>query len=603
MPRAVDRLPLPVTHDPNQSLEFHVRMGLAKGTELWQLILDAIREHAEDLVRKLLQGLMQLPATVDQALEELYALLPDWLTELPGKVVEFINTHAGINLASWDALLDSLEDGKGIDLALIPQFVRALEGIPWESGDPGAILRAIANAAGQFLRNLLPSWLPQVSLFSIGTTQPNLLLEGSFQTAATLDGGGFHWNGDDGRTEDGCAALICDGEDHVLVSNLIPVSEGQEVLCGGFVTHAGVSGADCIKIELNTYLGESPVSTVLVESLTPAGDSTDWSTELSGGFTVPAGVDMVALQLHVTSAATAGVVQFDDCWVKKQQLLQIPFVSGLVSQLASLLSNIQGIIDRVVNAFENLGEFIDTNFSIDKVLDTVFGLLDGILTNSSITAAQGARIRALESAANTITLDFNGGSSSNPGAGFTVSSSGGGSGAMGLNGKGALVWKPAGAGNRTQIARYTPSALATNNCVLNWVLSSSPQSYIFDDAYTYVCARMNGVTDYLRVRSGYDQVRVQAVVGGAVSNVGGVWSGNPKAGDEFEWHIGEPGDTANRHHVLKRNGVTILDFSETTSVFGPTRLHVGCGMETGNRLVITQNIPAGLSVLTAAEVL
>ena len=564
-----------------------------------QQLLEIGKEFLEQFLRRVVLAVV---GTFVPGAGPAFEQLKSWSDGLRDELLAQINALSGLNFSSIDDFLASLEDGKGIDLVVLPKLIAALQGIDLD-GDPGAILRAIANAASTFLRNLLPSWIPQVSLFSIGTTQPNLLLEGSFQTSATLDGGGFYWDGNDGRTEDGCAAVLGDGEDHVLVSNLIPVSEGQEILCGGFVSHAGVTGANAIQIELNTYLGETPVSTIQIGSLTPTGDSTDWSVELSGSYVVPAGVDMAALQIHVTSAATAGVVKFDDCWVKKQQLLQIPFISGLVSQLASLLSNIQGVIDRIVNAFENLGEFIDTNFSIEKVLDTVFGLLDGILSNSALTAAQGARIRALESAANTITLDFNGGSASTPGAGFTVTSSGGGSGAMGLNGKGALVWKPSGAGNRTQIARYTTSALTTNNCILNWVLASSPQSYIFDDAYTYVCARMNGTTDYVRVRSGYDSVRIQAVVSNSVSNVGGSWSGNPKAGDEFEWHIGDVGGGNNRHHVLKRNGVVLLDFTETTSQFGGAYLHVGCGMETGNRLVLTQNIPAGLSVLTAAEVM
>lgn len=630
MPRAVDRLPLPVSHDPTRSMEFHVRWGLGKGVELWQEILSAIREFAEGLTKEVIQRLVGFIVDPEQSLEDLFEELTAWAANVPGlaqivealtgaagtledlqdwaeglrdRIVDEIRTEAGIDLASWDAFLASLDDDKGIDLPAIPKIVAALDGIPWESGDPGAILRAILEAGLTFVRSLRPEWLPQISLFSIGDSQPNLLSEPDFSEAVTVDGGGFYWDGVDGRTAPGCAAVLGDGEGHVLVSNMIAVSKDQELSCGGFVSHAGVSGSGVIRIELATFLNGLPVSTQLIGSLSPGPDSTDWTTQIADTVTIPDGVDEVALQLHVTSGATAGVVKFDDCWVKKQQKLKIPFVDGLQTALGNLLDNIQGIIDRIINAFQNFGEFIDNNLPIGGVLDTIFGLLDGILGNSSRTAAHDARIRALESAANTITLDFNGSSSSDPGPGFTVTSSGGGSGSMGLNGKGALVWKPSGAGNRTQIARYTTSALSTNNCVLHWVLASSPQSYIFDDGYTYVCARMNGVTSYVRVRSGYDSVRLQAVVSGSVTNIGGSWSGSPKAGDEFEWHIGDPGGANSRHHVLKRNGVTILDFTETTSVVGASNLHIGCGMETGNRLVITQNIPAGLSVLTAAEVL
>jgi len=566
----------------------------------WQrpFTVQQLLEIGEQFIEQFLAWVVRAVAGVFIPGEASFDQLRDWALNIPilGDIIEAITGLVGGGIEELTQFFTNVRN-----------FFQGLDFNSPSFNIIDAAREFVGNVVRPFLALLFswvrPEWLPQVSLFSIGDSQPNLLAEPDFAEDVTVDGGGYYWDGTDGRTAPGCAAVACDGEDHVLLSNLIPVSKDQTLNVGAYVYHAGVTGSDVISVELATFLDESPVSTSVIGAITPSGDSTDWSTSISGSFTVPDGVNMVTLQLHVTSGATSGVVKFDDCWVKKEQKLKIGFVDALQSALDNLLSNIQGIIDRIVNAFENLGEFIDTNFSINKVLDTVFGLLDGILTNSSLTAAQGARIRALESAANTITLDFNGASSSTPGPGFVVTSTGGGSGAMGLNGKGALVWKPSGAGNRTQIARYTTSSLSTDSCVLNWVLASTPQSYLFDDAYTYICARMNGVTDYVRVRSGYNGVRIQAVVSGSVTNIGDGWMGSPKAGDEFEWHIGESGGTNLRHHVLKRNGVTILDFSETTSLNGSSYRHVGCGMETGNRLVITQNIPAGLSVLVAAEVL
>jgi len=447
-----------------------------------------------------------------------------------------------------------------------------------------------------------PQWLPQVSLYSIGDNQPNLLAEPDFDAPETVDGGGFYWDGEDGKDGVGCAAIACDGEDHVLVSNFIPVSEGQKILLGAYVSHAGVEGEDVARVEVNTYLEDgSPVSTQLVAKLDASGNSTDWSKKLEGEFTVPAGVYMIAQQLHVTSSATSGVIKFDKCWVRKAQQIQKTWIEGLVSQLDSFWQSIQQIPDNIYNAFHNLGEWLEENTPIGWIKDVILGLLNIGTGAQSGLAMLEARVRALESAANTITLTFNGPSSNSPGPNFDVTSFGGGAGNMGQNGNGALVWKPSGAGNRTQLARYTGGSLTTDNCILEWVLASTPQSYLFDDAFTYILARMNGFTDYVRVRSGWDTIRIQAVVGGSVINIGPTWNGYPKAGDHFQWHIGDSGDV--RSHRLLRNGIEILNFTETTSQYGAGHRHIGVGMETGNRLVFFQNIPAGLAVVTAVEVL
>lgn len=57
--------------------------------------------------------------------------------------------------------------------------------------------------------------------------------------------------------------------------------------------------------------------------------------------------------------------------------------------------------------------------------------------------------------------------------------------------------------------------------------------------------------------------------------------------------------------MLTHNGNPIIDATDTGAVsqMGADYRRVGVGMETGNRLVLFQNIPAGLGVLTASEVL
>lgn len=597
MPRAVDRKTLAISHDPNYMPEFSLHEAMQQGVDMWKVLLESIKEHIEGLVREVISKLLGIAIDPEQALEDALAALANWALNIPGAelIVAAITGVAG-GLSKLGEYFDNFR-----------AFMNGLDFTQPDFNPLDAARVFVTNVIRPFLSTIFawvrPEWLPQVSLFSIGDSQPNLLAEGDFRDLITLDGGGHYWDGTDGRTVNGCAAVNADGVDHVIVSNPVPVSEEQKLNCGGHVSHAGAYGTDIIEISLITYLDNTIVSTHVLGTLSPSGDDTDWSQSISGTYTVPSGVDAVAMQLRVTSGATAGVVKFDDCWVKKQQLLKIPFIDTLETVLSTAAAKVQDIIDRIINAFQNFGELIDTVLPVGGILDAIFGIFDTGLTANNRTLAIETRIKALESAANTIMLDFNGPSANSPGAEFAEKASGGGAGDVGPNGKGAVVWKPNGAGNRTKLYRYTGSALNTDACVLEWVLASSPQSYIFDDAFTYVLARMNGFTDNVRVRSGFDNIRIQATVASAVSNIGPAWSGNPKAGDAFAWYIGESGAFNLRHHVLTRNGVTILDFSETTSVVGASNRHIGFGMETGNRLVITQNIPAGLGVLTAAEVL
>lgn len=581
--------PLSVTSQKTQEdWENEIRADLAPAFNPLEVAASWIINSIQGLIDTIIEALTRLPV-VGGALEDVFEAL-DGLWNTAQSALD------GVSQLAWNLLNDPVGTLGQIPMMLVDGLESTIDGI-LDALQQVPVIGDIVRV----LRQLGSQLFPLIPLTSVGDVQPNLLAEPGFDTADTVSGGGFYWDGSDGRTKNGCAAVDCDGEDHVIISNLIPVAKDQVLEVGGHVSYAGVDGVDSIKIELATYLGDSPVSTEPIGAITPSGNSTDWSASISGEFTVPDGVDYVAQQLRVTSDATAGVVRFDDCWVRKKQPLKMSFVDGLVAQVNVFTNNIQGIIDSIFNAFNNLGEWLDELNPLGTVVDAILGLL-GIGTGAQTGVTElRARIRALESAANTIVLDFNGASSSNPGPGFVVQSTGGGGGNMGLDGRGALVWKPSGFGNRTQIARYTTSALDTDNCRLEWILASTPQSYLFDDAYTYLCARMNEFTDYVRVRSGYDSVRVQAVVGGSVINVGPAWNGHPKAGDAFEWQIGDEGGANERHHVLRRNGVVILDFTETTSVVGPK--HVGVGMETGNRLVLFQNIPAGLAVLTAAEVL
>ena len=221
-----------------------------------------------------------------------------------------------------------------------------------------------------------------------------------------------------------------------------------------------------------------------------------------------------------------------------------------------------------------------------------------------------ARIRALESSANTITMDFAGGWRSNLPSIYTVRRTGGGDGDIGYDGKGNAVWHPVGAGNRTVLARYNVSTLTVDNCIIQAILATTPQPYIFDDAYTYLTFRSNTAqTTMMRLRIGFDSIRLQAVVSDSVTNIGAKVDINPKAGDELTIRVGDPAGSPRRFTVTM-SGEEIIDEidgdpvtgSGAVSQLGVGYQSVGFGMETGNYLLLGQNIPGGLSVVTATEV-
>lgn len=455
----------------------------------------------------------------------------------------------------------------------------------------------------------LVGWIAQVDLSSIGQFSPNLLSEGDFLDSIVINpNSGF-------AVEDGAAVVIANGTDRLLKSEVIRVSSGQQIWAGASAAYESATGAaGSVLVELvlcveapNEPSGWAPVSTMVLGSRTPSGTAPDWavlSNELAK-YTVPtSGVEGVALQLHITPDALSGKVKYKKAFIKKTQKLPIPFVGELPETLQNAAARVQSIIDRIINAFENLGEFVDGEHDVEDVLGAIFGIFDVGLGARTKAAAIEARVRQLESAANSIVLDFAGAAATSL-SGWTVTSSGGGAGSMGPDGKGNLVWHPSGAGNRTQQGRYDGGALTVDNGRLEWILSTSPQSYIFDDAYTYVLFRVKDLSNCMRIRSGFNEIRLQAVVAGAVTNIGLAWSGYPKAGDQFALDFGEAAGTNKRHFVLTRNGTPIIDVTDTAAVsqLGPDFHKIGAGMETGNRLVFFQNIPAGLGVLTASEVL
>lgn len=270
-------------------------------------------------------------------------------------------------------------------------------------------------------------------------------------------------------------------------------------------------------------------------------------------------------------------------------------------------NKIQGVIDNIYNAFANLGESLDENNPLHYVIDAILGIFDTARAGGALALSLSARVRALESAGNTITLTFNGAAVTPlPSSDYDIRRFGGGAGDIGTDGKGNMVWKPFGAGSRTVIARYKLAGLTVDNGHIQGMLATNPLPYIFDDAYTYVTFRVNAANDtMMRLRIGYDSMLLQAVVSDVVTDIGSPADVDPKAGNDFDIWYGDPGDTNHRHFVVALKGEVVIDTTDSAAVsqYGSGYRDIGVGMETGNYLIVGQNRPAGLSVVTASEVL
>lgn len=607
MPRAVDRRNIEADYDPTRSgTEIHPA-GLAKGlAELLAQIIPQALENMKQGVVDLIKEISGIDFTSTETFLQSFAQL---IINGPSQLENFVRQLfiAAGNFLGFNPL-------KLPDVDIIGAIRDALDGIDL-GGDPGAIIRAILGSVRTSIESIRTAVLrniPQIGIGAIGDIAPNLLLENAFAEAITIDPGTeFYWDGTDGKTAPGCAAVDCDGIEHFLVSDKIPVAKDQQLNVGAFVSHAGVgAGANPISVELLTF-GSSNGGEIIAQLPSAAVDDTDWSVQLSGNYTVPAGVDEVAVLLRVTSAATAGVVKFDDCWVKKVQRLPIPWVADLSPTLSAAAQKVKDIIDRIFNGWANLGEMLDLDQSVDTVLDSITGLLNMGLGARADTAAVEARVRALESSASTIVDDFARASSSSLGPNYVVRSLGGGAGSIGLDGKGNGVWKPSGAGNRTQYARRNDMTVPTDGFLFRMVISSNPQSYIFDDAFTYFLARMNATSNTMvRLRLGWGTANLQAVNSDGVTNLGSTATiTSAMAGKTLEWQGGEPGGLKLRHFTVKLDNELIIDTTDgdpvtgvgAASQIGPSFRSVGIGMETGNRLVLFQNIPSGCAFYSVSE--
>jgi hypothetical protein len=186
----------------------------------------------------------------------------------------------------------------------------------------GPLIESLING-GQPLNVLnLFGQLPQ-SLFglipasSIGGTSPNLLNNGPFDGSISMDGSGvWTWDAAVGHSSNGSARTTANGTLKALLSNAVDVDAGQVLTPTVWAKTSSYTGSGTpIRLAVRTYLAGAQVASTNIQSVAGAG-LTSW-TQLTGSYTVPAGVDQVRIRLVVDTTATAGSVWFDDATLTK----------------------------------------------------------------------------------------------------------------------------------------------------------------------------------------------------------------------------------------------------------------------------------------------
>jgi len=292
----------------------------------------------------------------------------------------------------------------------------------------------------------------------------------------------------------------------------------------------------------------------------------------------------------VTGIDLSGVVEFID-WLSEQ-------VGVAMSNFGEMW---QGLLDGIVNIWRDAADAAGS-----VVADAVSALQKIFMLgqNAALTADNAnigvQAIKAQLAGGGSDEFDY-ANSDYLPSGTYAVLESGAGGGHYGPDGNGFFKWKESGGGAREVNYKRTDVTLGGDNSVVTVVWSAKPYDPIFSDAFGYINARMAS-SGWDRIRASIDNnsARIEAIVGGTVTQIGSVASLTIKNGDVFEFYFGT--STQSRRFWLKQNGTTVLDVEDTGAVssMGAPYRKIGIGGRADNYLVFFQNPPPALAGWTWA---
>ena len=253
----------------------------------------------------------------------------------------------------------------GLDASKIVTGILSMLQIP-----PSVLNTGSAINAQNLYNQVSSALLGMVPYSHIGNANPNLLASFSFDTAATIGSiPSCTWNGTSGHTSPGCAQFTASGALITLVApSPIQVTQGQQLTISGWINYTGLTataGQNAIRINAAQYLGTTVGAVQMVASVLSPGASSGGWVQITGTYTVPAGVDNILVQLQVTAAATAGTVLFDDVSATKTGLMSGNWMSGISGTVAA---DIQSAVDQI---FQSSHGGSSTNNALTSILNSL----------------------------------------------------------------------------------------------------------------------------------------------------------------------------------------------------------------------------------------
>ncbi|QAY17392.1 minor tail protein [Gordonia phage IDyn] len=266
---------------------------------------------------------------------------PASVSEIVAKIFDLF----GLDIPNWQTALanfDALKD------AIAGNYV----------GNDFA-LNAIQNIIGT-IRKLAtglihPSRLPLIPFSHIGESYPNLLENGGFDGADSLDGEDvWTWDADEGKTSPGSARTYGSGTRKVLLSNLVAATPGQKFQVAGWAKWSGLTGAaNALRVSAVAYSGDEILSETPMATRNSPASSSGW-TELTGTYEVPEGADGVRVQVEVGASVETGTIWWDDMRLSKYGSLPQRFINGLADALGDLGAGIVAVVNQIGAFFDRI---------------------------------------------------------------------------------------------------------------------------------------------------------------------------------------------------------------------------------------------------------
>lgn len=335
--------------------------GFGVFADLWHAITTLLGSfHLEDfgtLTDPIFEAVAPWVAQLAQLLNDVNSIIEAFsggLTDLQG-ILNFASLFTGFTdllsgafdpVSAWGDIITNVINPLGLITSIL---------------DPNAPL----NALNLFnIGNLLGS----IGIGQLSLDQPNLLDNPDFREAISVQGGGI-WTYDDtkGRTVPGSAKVTGASVLRQLMSNAIKVSENDDMHLSIFLQWAGLTytGTQPLKLQVVRLLYSSisqSFATMGTDTIAtidnPSATQSTW-IEFDDDYTVPANTSHIAMQLTMEGTVSAGSAWWDDAEVIKTGLLQIPWVSGLSTQLSTFLANFQDTWDAIVHALGGVGPGFD----------------------------------------------------------------------------------------------------------------------------------------------------------------------------------------------------------------------------------------------------